>query len=134
MNSKYVFTLFESAEQFGVVFTLSPFGNDLKISIPLTRTFCDKSIDELDLSVRSLNGLKRNGAMTIRELTDVIMSDSGLSNVRNLGKKSISEIKTKLLNLAYKDLNDKERLEFWHKFLELNYNLIPIQDGGCQNA
>ena len=134
MNSKYVFTLFESAEQFGVVFTLSPFGNDLKISIPLTRTFCDKSIDELDLSVRSLNGLKRNGAMTIRELTDVIMSDSGLSNVRNLGKKSVSEIKTKLLNLAYKDLNDKERLEFWHKFLELNYSLIPIQDGGCQNA
>ena len=134
MNNKYVFTLFESAEQFGVVFTLSPFGNDLKISIPLTRTFCDKSIDELDLSVRSLNGLKRNGAMTIRELTDVIMSDNGLAKVRNLGKKSVSEIKTKLLNLAYKDLNDKERLEFWHKFLELNYNLIPIQDGGCQNA
>lgn len=134
MNSKYVFTLFESAEQFGIVFTLSPFGNDLKISIPLTKTFCDKGIDELDLSVRSLNGLKRNGAMTIRELTDVIMSDNGLAKVRNLGKKSISEIKTKLLNLAYKDLNDKERLKFWHKFLELNYNLIPVQNGGCQNA
>lgn len=134
MNNKYVFTLFESAEQFGLIFTLSPFGNNIKISIPLTRVFCDKSVDELDLTVRSLNGLKRCGAMTVGELTDIIMSDGGISKVRNLGKKSISEIKTKLLNLAYNDLNDKERLEFWHKFIELNADLIPRENGGLQNA
>lgn len=134
MNNKYVFILFESAEQFGLIFTLSPFGNNIKISIPLTRAFCDKSVDELDLTVRSLNGLKRCGAMTVGELTDIIMSDGGISKVRNLGKKSISEIKTKLLNLAYNDLNDKERLEFWHKFIELNADLIPRENGGLQNA
>lgn len=134
MNNKYVFTLFESAEQFGLIFTLSPFGNNIKINIPLSRAFCDKSVDELDLTVRSLNGLKRCGAMTVRELTDIIMSDGGISKVRNLGKKSISEIKTKLLNLAYNDLNDKERLEFWHKFVELNVDLIPCENGGLKNA
>ena len=98
----------------------SDFGNDIKISIPLSQKFCDKSIDDMDLSVRASNGLKRSGAMTVRELTDTIMSEKGLDTVRNLGKKSISEIKTKLLYLAYNELNDKEKQAFWNEFIELN--------------
>lgn len=120
MNSNYVMTLFESAEKIGLISTLAPFGNDIKISIPLSQKFCDKSIDDMDLSVRASNGLKRSGAMTVRELTDTIMSEKGLDTVRNLGKKSISEIKTKLLYLAYNELSDKEKQAFWNKFIELN--------------
>lgn len=120
MNSNYVMTLFESAEKIGLISTLAPFGNDIKISIPLSQKFCDKSIDDMDLSVRASNGLKRSGAMTVRELTDTIMSEKGLDTVRNLGKKSISEIKTKLLFLAYNELNDKEKQAFWNEFIELN--------------
>ena len=120
MNSNYVMTLFESAEKIGLISTLAPFGNDIKISIPLSQKFCDKSIDDMDLSVRASNGLKRSGAMTVRELTDTIMSEKGLDTVRNLGKKSISEIKTKLLYLAYNELNDKEKQAFWNEFIELN--------------
>ena len=48
------------------------------------------------------------------------MSEKGLDTVRNLGKKSISEIKTKLLYLAYNELNDKEKQAFWNEFIELN--------------
>lgn len=120
MNSNYVMTLFESAEKIGLISTLAPFGNDIKISIPLSQKFCDKSIDDMNLSVRASNGLKRSGAMTVRELTDTIMSEKGLDTVRNLGKKSISEIKTKLLYLAYNELNDKEKQAFWNEFIELN--------------
>ena len=120
MNSNYVMTLFESAEKIGLISTLAPFGNDIKISIPLSQKFCDKSIDDMDLSVRASNGLKRSGAMTVRELTDTIMSEKGLDTVRNLSKKSISEIKTKLLYLAYNELNDKEKQAFWNEFIELN--------------
>lgn len=120
MNSNYVMTLFESTEKIGLISTLAPFGNDIKISIPLSQKFCDKSIDDMDLSVRASNGLKRSGAMTVRELTDTIMSEKGLDTVRNLGKKSISEIKTKLLYLAYNELNDKEKQAFWNEFIELN--------------
>ena len=120
MNSNYVMTLFESAEKIGLISTLAPFGSDIKISIPLSQKFCDKSIDDMDLSVRASNGLKRSGAMTVRELTDTIMSEKGLDTVRNLGKKSISEIKTKLLYLAYNELNDKEKQAFWNEFIELN--------------
>jgi DNA-directed RNA polymerase alpha subunit len=134
MNNEYVFTLFESAERFGLIFTLTPFGNDIKISIPMSRRFCDKSIAELGLSVRALNGLRRYGALTVSELDDIIMSDDGLLKLRNIGKKSICEIKTKLLNLAYNDLTDKGRLEFWHKFVELNADIIPCGNGGAENA
>ena len=120
MNSNYVMTLFESAEKIGLIPTLAPFGNDIKIRIPLSQKFCDRSIDDMELSVRSSNGLKRSGAMTVRELTDTIMSEKGLDTVRNLGRKSISEIKTKLLYLAYNDLTDKEKQAFWNEFIELN--------------
>ena len=120
MNSNYVMTLFESAEKIGLIPTLAPFGNDIKIRIPLSQKCCDRSIDDMELSVRSSNGLKRSGAMTVRELTDTIMSEKGLDTVRNLGRKSISEIKTKLLYLAYNDLTDKEKQAFWNEFIELN--------------
>lgn len=112
--------LLQSAKQLGILPTLLPFGSNIRISIPLTKSFCSKSIDELELSVRSLNGLKRCGVMTVGELTDIIMSEGGISKVRNLGKKSISEIKSQLLQFAYQELREKEQLQFWQKFIELN--------------
>ena len=133
MENNYVFTLFENAEQFGRVCALAPFGGDVKISIPLTKRFCDRKTEELDLSVRSLNGLKREGILTLRQLSDAVMGGVGLSGVKNIGKKSISEIKTKLLVSAYRDLNDKERLEFWYKLLELNNGFFPCVNGGKEN-
>jgi len=65
--------------------------------------FSDKAIEELDLSVRSYNCLKRAGIQTIRELTQ--RSEEEMMKVRNLGKKSLKEIKDKLqaLNLSFRD-------------------------------
>ena len=120
MYNNYVSFLLESAEKSGLISTLAAYGNDIKINIPLSQSLCDKSIDDMNLSVRASNGLKRCGAMTIRELTGAIMSEKGLETVRNLGKKSIGEIKTKLLCLAYSDLNNKEKIAFWNEFIELN--------------
>ena len=60
------------------------------------------SIDDLDLSVRSYNCLKRAGISTVEELTQ--KSEEDMSKVRNLGKKSLKEVKEKLqeLNLSFK--------------------------------
>lgn len=52
------------------------------------------SIDDLELSVRAYNCLKRAGINTIADLLDKTLDDLG--KVRNLGKKSIDEIKEKL--------------------------------------
>ncbi len=54
----------------------------------------DTPIEELDLSVRSYNCLKRQGVNTIGQLTEC--SEADLLNIRNFGAKSIEEVKDKL--------------------------------------
>lgn len=65
-----------------------------------------KSIDDLDLTVRSYNCLKRENIETVREL--VKLSEQDLTNIRNFGVKSIEEIKDKLadLGLSLRNHND----------------------------
>lgn len=55
-------------------------------------------IEELDLSVRSFNCLKRAGINVVGELTN--KSDEDMMKVRNLGKKSLEEVKEKLAGLG----------------------------------
>lgn len=54
----------------------------------------DMTIEELDLSVRSYNCLKRAAIATVMELTQKTEED--MMKVRNLGKKSLKEVKEKL--------------------------------------
>jgi DNA-directed RNA polymerase subunit alpha len=65
----------------------------------------DTTIEELELSVRSSNCLKRAGINTVEELVDKTEDD--LMKVRNLGKKSLKEIKEKLDELEL-DLKENE--------------------------
>lgn len=58
----------------------------------------EMTIEELDLSVRSYNCLKRAGINTVEELTD--RSEDDMMKVRNLGKKSLEEVKAKLADLG----------------------------------
>lgn len=55
-------------------------------------------IEELDLSVRSFNCLKRAGINVVGELT--AKTDDDMMKVRNLGKKSLEEVKEKLASLG----------------------------------
>ena len=57
-----------------------------------------KSVDMLDLSVRAKNCLDSEAILTIREL--VIMNEADLLKVRNFGKTSLKEVKSKLLALG----------------------------------
>ncbi|HEX6593710.1 MAG TPA: DNA-directed RNA polymerase subunit alpha [Bacillota bacterium] len=54
----------------------------------------EMTIEELDLSVRSYNCLKRAGINTVQELTTKTEED--MMKVRNLGRKSLDEVKSKL--------------------------------------
>lgn len=58
----------------------------------------EMTIEELDLSVRSYNCLKRAGINTLQELTDKTEAD--MMRVRNLGRKSLEEVKNKLTDLG----------------------------------
>ncbi|BAN75433.1 MULTISPECIES: DNA-directed RNA polymerase subunit alpha [Lacticaseibacillus] len=58
----------------------------------------EMTIEELDLSVRSYNCLKRAGINTVQELTNKTEAD--MMKVRNLGRKSLEEVKNKLADLG----------------------------------
>ena len=58
----------------------------------------EMSIDELELSVRSYNCLKRAGINTVEELTNRTPED--MMKVRNLGRKSLEEVLAKLDELG----------------------------------
>ena len=58
----------------------------------------EMTIEELDLSVRSYNCLKRAGINTVQELTN--KSEPEMIKVRNLGRKSLEEVKNKLHDLG----------------------------------
>ncbi|MDR0880844.1 MAG: DNA-directed RNA polymerase subunit alpha [Clostridioides sp.] len=58
----------------------------------------EMTIEELDLSVRSYNCLKRAGINTVEELAD--KSEDDMMKVRNLGKKSLEEVIQKLDELG----------------------------------
>ena len=65
----------------------------------------EMNIDELELSVRSYNCLKRAGINTVEELTNKTAED--MMKVRNLGRKSLDEVLAKLKELGL-SLNDSE--------------------------
>ena len=58
----------------------------------------ETSIEELELSVRSFNCLKRAGISTVEDLTN--RSENDMMKVRNLGKKSLDEVIAKLHSLG----------------------------------
>ncbi|MEG0392276.1 MAG: DNA-directed RNA polymerase subunit alpha C-terminal domain-containing protein, partial [Anaerovoracaceae bacterium] len=58
----------------------------------------EMTIEELELSVRSFNCLKRASINTVEELTH--KSEDDMMKVRNLGKKSLDEVKLKLIELG----------------------------------
>ena len=65
----------------------------------------ERTIEELDLSVRSYNCLKRAGINTVYDLTE--KSEPEMMKVRNLGRKSLEEVKIKLADLGLGLKNDK---------------------------
>ena len=58
----------------------------------------EMTIEELDMSVRSFNCLKRAGIDTVEDLTN--RTEEDMIKVRNLGKKSLEEVIQKLASLG----------------------------------
>jgi len=97
-------------EHFKLFMTLTDHANDVEILIEKEEDKKEKvlemTIEELDLSVRSYNCLKRAGINTVQELTERTMDD--MMKVRNLGKKSLEEVEQKLeaLGLSLKQTEE----------------------------
>ena len=66
----------------------------------------EMTIEELDLSVRSFNCLKRAGINTVEDLIN--KSEDEMMKVRNLGRKSLEEVMAKLDSLGFSLNKDDE--------------------------
>jgi len=112
--------LLKTEKHCGITATLYLFyGTNIKMKIPYSKKACDTSIDEMRLSVRAWNALKRAGVNTIGELIDVIQED-GLMKIRNLGKKSMTEIKTRILLTGFQELSETEKKHYFEYIIENN--------------
>lgn len=93
-----------SAEILKTHYSLLSLNNDDSVSLIVedeekkSSAELDRSIDELDFSVRSYNCLKRAGINTIGQLTEKTYSD--MLKIRNLGAKSFDEIEKKLQDIG----------------------------------
>jgi DNA-directed RNA polymerase subunit alpha len=89
-------------EHFKLFMTLVDNDNDMEIMVEKEEDKKEKvlemTVEELDLSVRSYNCLKRANINTVQELTQKSVED--MMKVRNLGKKSLEEVESKLKDLG----------------------------------
>lgn len=110
---------------------MSVFGNVLDIDISKAKSeaevdekvleFLTKSLDELDLTVRSFNCLDKADIKYIGQL--VMMNEAELKDVKNLGKKSLDEIKSRLEEVGYpveERLDENVRKSLVKKLEQLN--------------
>jgi len=66
----------------------------------------EMTIEELDMSVRAFNCLKRAGINTVEDLIN--RSEEDMIKVRNLGKKSLEEVIQKLRSLGFELKKEEE--------------------------
>ena len=105
------------AAEAGIACTLQALGRSPRIRLPMDQSFLKLPLDELSLSVRSRNALMRADLDTIGKLVTYMRENGGLNKVRNLGKKSILEVKLELVSAAYSKLTEHEKLTFWKDLL-----------------
>ena len=79
----------------------------------------DTSIDDVEFSPRAEHSLKRAGVFTIGGVIDLI-TDDGLLRIRNLGKKTQNEIKTRILAFGYDRLSEVEKKRFFYDIVGRN--------------
>lgn len=95
------------------------FEKNIKVNIGFSKASRAADIDELMLSVRSYNGLKRANISTVGDLIERL-ENGGLANIRNLGEKSLREIKTRLLLYGFMQLSEKEKSTFFSDVVKNN--------------
>ncbi len=107
----------DQADKIGILATLHQLGVH-EAPIPYSNRLSDLSIDEMNLTVRSSNGLKRANAGTFGRLRDLMAMENGVISVRNLGQKSAKEIKQLFFEECYIRLLPYEKAHYWQEALD----------------
>jgi DNA-directed RNA polymerase subunit alpha len=75
----------------------------------LTSEAAETPIENLDLSVRVFNSLKRTGVTTVGDVLDLLeKGDEAVMSIRNFGEKSLDELRQKMIEKGFLQQNDDE--------------------------
>ncbi len=75
----------------------------------LTSEAAETPIENLDLSVRVFNSLKRTGVTTVGDVLDLLeKGDEAVMSIRNFGEKSLDELRQKMVEKGFLQQNDDE--------------------------
>jgi len=92
--------------------TLTAIVEDVEEPGHLTSEIIETPIENLDLSVRVFNSLKRTGITTIGEVIDLLTKgDEAVMSIRNFGEKSLTELRLKMAEKGYLDDEETEEEE-----------------------
>ena len=113
--------LYEAVENHGLMETIcAVFGKGCQIELGFTQQLCDTEVKDLEnISVRSYNALMRAGCKTIGQAITAI-NENKLPAVRNLGVKSIAEIRRLVLEYGYTQASERRKKEFLRNLVKLN--------------
>ena len=112
--------IYQSIEKHGLLSTLKTFfGDEYEMQLPFYDEARNLPIEELGLSVRSFNCLKRAGINTVGACVKAI-KEGNLLSIRNLGRKSVCEINAQVRECGYAMLPKGEKLEFIYATIRLN--------------
>lgn len=107
-------TLRDQADRTSILAVLQKLGIHEAI-VPYSSRLADLSIDEINLTVRSSNGLKRANIHSFRQLKERLEIENGLINIRNIGQKSLKEIKQLFFEECYARLLPYEKAQYWQE-------------------
>lgn len=95
------------------------FGRNVRIRMPMSEAFLNAPIGVLALSTRPDNAIRRCKFNTVGEVVSAI-ENGRLGAVKNIGKKSLDEIKTVILVGAFAELTREQQLDVCRSLFELN--------------
>ena len=106
------------ADKIGILETLKKLGIHEAI-VPYCTRLTELGIDEMNLTVRSSNGLKRANIHSFGQLKERLEIENGLITIRNIGQKSLKEIKQLFFEECYTRLLPYEKAQYWQGVLDI---------------
>lgn len=94
-------------------------GNNVEVEIGFTAEACAMDIDEINFSVRAMNALRRAKIFTLGDVIKALSAED-LIKIRNLGKKSLNEIKSKMLSFGFAQLSPSAQRAFFEDLVVRN--------------
>ena len=106
------------------------YGTRLRFPVYLGKALTEAPLEDLELSVRSYNCLKRAGMQTVGDIVERINGRTDLLKIRNLGMRSADEIMEAIMEYQYFLLPDERKVRYLKRVAELNRNSTAGQACG----